>query len=55
MKSFKQLAQSAYEAYQKEMARKGEYCVVWDALLECEQEAWRAAAKQLWSEFALIH
>lgn len=55
MKSFDQLAQAAYEAYRKEMARKGEYVVLWDALLESEQEAWIAAAKQLWAEFAAMH
>lgn len=47
MNSFKQHAKVAYAAYRKEIARAGEHCVVWDALLEREQAAWIASSKQL--------
>ncbi len=55
MKSFEQLARSGYEAYRKQTTLNGEYAVVWDALLEREQEAWLAATKQIVAEVAALH
>lgn len=56
MKSFDQLAQSAYLAYAKELQRRiGVNARPWDELPASERECWIAAAKQLWAEFAAIH
>jgi len=56
MKSFDQLAQSAYEAHAKELHRRiGVNARPWADLPPSERECWIAAVKQLWAEFAVIH
>lgn len=58
MKSFDQLAQSAYAAYVKQAAGKtlnGFPLVAWDKLGDEHKACWIAAAKQLWAEFSAIH
>lgn len=57
MKSFEQLAQSAYEAFSKERLKRGTPAqqATWDELTPSGRECWIAAAKQLWAEFAAIH
>jgi hypothetical protein len=56
MKSFEQLAQSAYQAHAKELQKCiGVNARAWDKLEHSERECWIAAARQLWAEFTLIH
>jgi len=56
MKSFEQLAQSAYQAHAKELQRRiGVNAREWDSLPPSERECWIAAARQLWAEFAAVH
>jgi hypothetical protein len=60
MKSFGQLAQSAYEAYRKQQLESGSHSRAiqappWDQLTTPAQMDWVAVAKQLWAEFAAIH
>ncbi len=56
MKSFVQLAQSAYEAHAKELHRRiGVNAPTWDKVQPSDRECWIAAAKQLWAEFAAMH
>lgn len=60
MKTFDQLAQSAYEAYVKQADWEAEKTwvpehVAWTALPQSERNMWLAAARQLWAEFAAIH
>lgn len=56
MKSFEQIAQSAYLAHAKELHRRvGVNVLTWSQLPANERECWIAAAKQLWAEFAAIH
>ena len=59
MKSFEQLAQSAYEAATKRavevgMREKGESAPWAELHPDCVQ-TWIAAAEQLWAEFAALH
>jgi hypothetical protein len=56
MKSFDQLAQSAYEAHTKELQRRiGVSAPAWEKLALSDRACWIAAAKQLWAEFAAMH
>ena len=60
MKSFEQLAQSAYLAYVQSIfdhphGNRKIVMRVWIDLDYFEQQAWISAAKQLWAEFAPIH
>lgn len=59
MKSFEQLAQSAYAAATKKAVeldvREPGESAAWDELAPDCQQSWIAAAKQLWAEFAAIH
>lgn len=60
MKSFEQLAQSAFEAHLKEVERQGRFYAGlkkpgWNELSPDLQQGWIAAAKQLWAEFAAMH
>lgn len=60
MKSFDQLAQTAFEAHVKEVERQGAFTgpfkkPSWDQLKPEFKQGWIAAAKQLWAEFAAIH
>lgn len=59
MKSFQQIAQSAYEAYCKEAARHVTEGTTpppcsWNALCPAEQFPWVAVARQLWAEFSTL-
>jgi hypothetical protein len=54
MKTFDQLAQSAYAAYAKQIQRPVEV-PAWSKLPHETKQAWEAAAKQLWAEFAAMH
>lgn len=56
MKSFEQLAQSAYQAHEKELQRRiGVNARPWSELPASEKACWEAAARQLWAEFAAVH
>lgn len=56
MKSFEQLAQSAYQAHTKELQKRiGVNAPAWEKLETTDRECWIAAAKQLWAEFAAVH
>lgn len=59
MKSFEQLAKSAYEAAIKKAGelnlRSDEDFSDWQRLDTKEKEIWLAVAKQLWAEFAVVH
>lgn len=60
MKSFGQLAQSAYAAYRKRQLESGSHTLAmqtppWDQLTTAAQSDWVAVAKQLWAEFAAMH
>lgn len=56
MKSFEQLACSAYQEHAKELHKRiGVSARSWDKLETSERECWIAAVKQLWAEFAAIH
>lgn len=67
MKSFDQLAQSAYSAAAKQQALTDAFAAAhvknptpepwpaWEELDEVRRACWIAAAKQLWAEFAAIH
>lgn len=56
MKSFDQLAQSAYQAHAKELQRRiGVNAPAWEKLPASDKACWEAAAKQLWAEFAAVH
>jgi transcriptional regulator of met regulon len=58
MKSFDQLAKIAYDAYCKQAGGKtfdGKPLPTFDELGAERQSCWIAAAKQLWSEFSVIH
>lgn len=58
MKSFDQLAQSAYAAYVKQASGRtlnGLPLLTWERLSDEHKACWIAAAKQLWAEFAAIH
>lgn len=62
MKTFEQLAQSAYEAYTKERTKAlpgyaAEFPPLpWaEAAQTIEGDCWITAAKQLWAEFAAMH
>ena len=60
MKSFDQLAQSAYEAYRKaaiEIDGEGlaEHAMQWAELDDGTRSCWLAAAKQMLAEIAALH
>ena len=60
MKTFDQLAQSAYAAQVKKAAELDDeglaaHALPWAELDAGTQECWVAVAKQLWAEFAAIH
>jgi hypothetical protein len=60
MKTFDQLAQSAYAAYRKkaiEVDEEGlaEHAETWDELDPGTRACWVAAATQLWAEFSALH
>lgn len=57
MKSFEQLAQSAYLAYRKQAKKEtpSRYVPEWDQMSQDDRNGWTEAAKQLWAEFAAIH
>jgi hypothetical protein len=60
MKSFDQLAQSAYTAYCKQMEKEAQHdfapeLPAWTWLPESERNAWIACAQQLLAEFAALH
>jgi hypothetical protein len=59
VKSFEQLAQSAYAAATKRAVEVGirekDESAPWAELSPDCQETWIAATKQLWAEFAAIH
>ena len=60
MKSFDQLAQSAYEAYRKaaiELDEEGlaEHAMQWAELEDATRSCWQAAAKQMLAEVAVLH
>lgn len=67
MKTFEQLAESAYAAAAKQQAitdafaathvknSKPESWPTWPELDEVRKSCWIAAAKQMWAEFAAIH
>lgn len=59
MKSFEQLAETAYAAFFKQdricQGPAGPHLFNWRELSAAEKECWVAAAKQLWAEFAPIH
>ena len=55
MKTFEQLAQSAYQAHTKELQRRiGVSAPEWDKLALTERDCWIAAVKQLWAEFSAL-
>jgi hypothetical protein len=57
MKTYEELAQSAYAAHQKASAEQypGYRPLDWDSLTTCEKAVFIAVAMQLWAEFAAIH
>lgn len=58
MKSFEQLARSAFEAFLKERKRLGSTSTDynnWESLTENQRAPWIAVAKQLWAEMATVH
>lgn len=60
MKSFEQLAASAYAAYCKEAQRNDTeglagHAQTWDQLDEGTRQCWIAATKQVVAEAALVH
>lgn len=56
MKSFEQLARSAYTAHSKELYHRiGVNSRPWDDLANSERECWIAAAKQIVAEMATVH
>lgn len=63
MKSYDQLAASAYAAYLKSAYDQQKLNPnlwikeqpAWEALIPEMQECWLAAARQLWAEFAAVH
>lgn len=60
MKTFEQLAASAFAAYRKEALRTDEeglaqYAPKWEELEESTRQCWIAATKQVVAEAALIH
>jgi len=55
MKSFEQLARSAYEAHAKELQRRiGVSAPAWDKVPASDRACWEAAARQLWAEFSAL-
>ena len=58
MKTFPQLAQSAYEAYRKEAISidpSAVHAEVWKDLSAGSQACWEAAARQMAAEIAALH
>ena len=55
MKSFEQLAQSAYEAYVKAFPQCSQPMPSWESLGPVDKNCFVSVAKQLWAEFAPIH
>jgi hypothetical protein len=61
MKSFEQLARSAFDAHVKEVDRLGGFSAPglrkpeWHELEPQYKQGWIAAAKQLWAEMAAVH
>ena len=60
MKSYTQLAQSAYQAYFKRAVEVDEeglaaHATPWADLDTGTQQCWIAVATQLWAELALVH
>lgn len=60
MKSYTQLAQSAYETYAKKAIEVDEeglagHATPWPDLDTATQQCWIAVAQQLWAELALVH
>lgn len=58
MKSYEQLAASAYRAYCKRFGGKdteGKDLPTWDELGQLSRESWIAAAQQVVAEAALVH
>lgn len=59
MKSFEQLAESAYAAFfEQDRIRHGAagpHVFNWRELSASEKARWVAATKQLWTEFTAIH
>jgi hypothetical protein len=55
MRTFEQLAQSAYQAHTKELQKRiGVSAPEWDKLPATDRECWIAATKQLWAEFSAL-
>lgn len=58
MKSYEQLARTAFEAFVKERKRlvsHGTDHTNWEFMTETQRAPWIAVAKQLWAEMAAVH